>query len=53
MIIKIHGLTEIEDELMVANEMLLAANTNGALTSLNKAIKYLRDLREFLEDRDK
>lgn len=48
--IHIHGLKEIENELMLANEKLLAADTNSALTSLNKAINDLKDLRKFLEE---
>jgi len=47
--IRIHGLADIEIDLMAANEKLLIADTNGALTHLNKAIHTLRLIRETLE----
>ncbi len=47
--IHIHGLKEIEDDLLIANEKLLGADSNSALTSLNKAIQDLKVLCDFLE----
>lgn len=45
----IHGLKEIEENLEKANEKLLAADTNSALTWLNAAISNLRYIRKELE----
>ncbi len=48
--IHIHGLKDIQDDMIKANEKLLAADSNAALTLLNKAIIDLIALRKELEE---